>query len=183
MKKGILLLIIFFIASSTTPAFFNPINSTQDKNIILNEVNPFTYCCIRHKGPYSEMENIISTLMYSMQRQNITPQGPMITIYYNNPADVLPNALEWEIGFPVTPQTFAQTPLEKKQWNYRLVAVAMHIGPYEKSNQTITEIMDWIENNNYIQDGPILGKYLNMPSSTTKPEDIRTEIWIPCEKK
>jgi effector-binding domain-containing protein len=34
----------------------------------------------------------------------------------------------------------------------------------------------------YVADGPLLERYLNNPMQV-KPEELRTEIWIPCAKK
>lgn len=34
----------------------------------------------------------------------------------------------------------------------------------------------------FIQAGPVLEKYLTMPTPETKPEEQRSEIWIPYQK-
>jgi len=58
----------------------------------------------------------------------------------------------------------------------------VHIGPYAKTGETIQRLMDWIKAQGYIAAGPILERYLNNPMQV-KPEELRTEIWIPAWKK
>lgn len=183
MKKTILVLCFSLITFSASPAVDTQEKASEDTAVSLKEVTPFTYCCIPHKGPFSEIEKIVGMLMGAVQRQNFGPAGAMMGIYYNSPAEVKPEELEWEIGFPITPQINAQSPLQKKQWTYTLVASALHVGPYEATGETIVKILEWMEANSYTQAGPVLEKYLDMSPSTVKPEKLRTEIWVPCKKK
>jgi AraC family transcriptional regulator len=96
---------------------------------------------------------------------------------------VKPEDLEWEMGFPVTVQALVQPPLERKEWNFAQVAASLHKGSYETSGDTIRKIMEWMESNVYSQAGPILERYLDMNPSEVKPEDLKTEIWIPVKKR
>lgn len=183
MKKivliSILLLTIFILAL----AFGNQKESPKEESIALKEVSPFTYCCIPHKGPFTEIEKIIGQLMQATKSQNIFPGGPMIGVYYNSPEKVKPEDLEWEIGFPVTPQATPQAPLEKKQWTFTKIVSALHIGPYEKTGETVIKINEWMKAHNLVHSGPVLEKYLTMPTPETKPEDLKTEIWVPCQEQ
>ena len=171
---------------------FTFISAKNGKNISFNlnqsaielkEVTPFIYCSIRHKGPYSDIETIIRQLMMASRNQNIFPAGPLIGVYYNTPDQVKPANLEWEIGFPITPQVLPQPPLEKKQWNFTLVVSTVHVGPYEKTGETIAKMQEWMKANNLAPSGPLLERYLTMPTPETKPENLKTEIWIPCQKQ
>jgi len=182
LKKTILFLSIILVISSATLAVSNHVSASNNIAVTIEEVSPFAYCCIKHKGPYTDMEKIINLLMPTMKSQNIYPQGPMISIYYNSPDEVEPAELEWEVGFPVTAQALPQIPLEKKLWEHKLVAVATHVGPYETTGETITSIYEWMEANNYEQDGPILGKFLSITSPDATAETTKTEIWIACKK-
>lgn len=84
--------------------------------------------------------------------------------------------------FPVSPQAVVEAPLEKKQWEFTLAASAIHTGPYEETGQTIFKIMEWMQDNELIPAGPVLERYLTMPAPGTKPEDLRTEVRVPCRK-
>ncbi|MGA2533976.1 MAG: GyrI-like domain-containing protein [Candidatus Aminicenantales bacterium] len=150
----------------------------------IKEVKPFTYCVIDHKGPLTGVSDVITQLMQAVQVQNLFPlvRGPMVGVYYNSPAQVKPEELLWEVGFPVTEQAAPKAPLEKKTWNYKTVAEALHSGPYAKAGETIQRLMTWIGANGYVVDGPVLERYMNNPMQV-KPEELRTEIWIPVRKK
>jgi effector-binding domain-containing protein len=181
MKKRILFFTLVVFAFASLSISSSPASSSAVEVTVLN-VTPFAFCSLTHKGPYSDMEAVITELINNMQNQNINPQGPPISIYHSIPEDTPEAELVWEVGFPITPHSEPQAPLQKKVWDYPLVAQAVHIGAYEKSGDTILEMMEWMEANRYAQDGPILGKYLNMPSPDTPPDKLRTEIWIPCKK-
>lgn len=105
----------------------------------------------------------------------------MIGIYYNSPENVKPEELKWEIGFPITKGVSIRPPLELKVWNFTRVVSATHIGPYEKIAEIYPKIFEWMKKNNYRIAGPIMERYFDNPA-TTKPEKLRAEVWVPCEK-
>lgn len=175
MRKLLAICLFFFTFSSATL-------TVAEEVVSLREISPFPYCSIHHKGPFTEIQEVIGKLMQAFQSQNIFPAGPMIGIYYNSPAEVNPEDLDWEVGFPVTAQVMAQAPLEKKQWDLTPVASCLHVGPYEKTTDTISKILDWMKANGYVQTGPVMERYLDMNPAAVKPEELRTEVWIPCQK-
>jgi AraC family transcriptional regulator len=150
----------------------------------IQEVKPFVYCCIVHKGPLADMSAVIGQLMQAMQGQNLfaSIQGPVVGVYYNSPADTKPGELLWEVGFPVAEGATPQSPLGKKEWKYASVATAVHKGPYAKAGETIQRLMDWAKAKGYAIAGPTMERYLNNPMQV-KPEELRTEIWIPVKRK
>jgi len=162
--------------------FHSSLQCVPSTEITVKEITPFSYCCLHHKGPYSDMEPIITQLIAIMQNQNLAPTGTLLSVYYSDPGQVKTQDLEWEVGFPISEQVSVEPPLIKKQWTHQLVVQAVHAGPYEKTSETITEILEWMSSHGYVQDGPILGFYLNMPDSETRPEDLKTEIWVSCKK-
>jgi len=183
MKKTIMISLLVLVFSSF-PLILSAQEKTSDvETVSIKEVSPFTYCCIAHKGPFTEIENVIGKLIQAIRGQNIAPIGPMIGIYYNSPVEVKPEALVWEIGFPIIEQALVLAPLEKKQWNFTTVAAALRTGPYEKPGETYLKIFEWLKFNNYVQAGPAMERYLDQDPSQVKPEELRTEIWIPCKKE
>ncbi|MGD1010714.1 MAG: GyrI-like domain-containing protein [Candidatus Aminicenantales bacterium] len=157
---------------------------SQEPFASMKETAPFTYCSIAHKGPLTDISAVIGQLMQAMQGQSLfaSVRGPMIGIYDNTPGKVKPEDLSWEVGFQVAEQASPQAPLTKKTWNYPAVAAAVHTGPYAKTGETIQRLMDWIKAQGLTAAGPILERYLNNPMQV-KPEELRTEIWIPVRKK
>jgi AraC family transcriptional regulator len=130
------------------------------------------------------MADVITQLMQAVQAQNLFPlvRGPMIGVYYNSPAETKPAELLWEVGFPVAEQAAPQAPLEKKTWDRTTIAEAVHTGPYAKIGETIQRLITWIGGQGYDVAGPMLERYLNNPMQV-KPEELRTEIWIPAKRK
>jgi AraC family transcriptional regulator len=181
MKKIIIISALLFLLSLIHPTLsFQGIAAQEE--ISVREVTSFTYLCLPHKGPFTDFQEVLGNLMLNMRQQNIVPGGPMIGVYYSTPDLVKPEELEWEIGFPITPQTLVQAPLQKKQWIFTTVATAVHKGPYETSGETYQKIAEWLDQNNYESAGPILERYWTDPSQV-RPEELKTEIWAPVRKK
>jgi effector-binding domain-containing protein len=182
MRKQIYLAItaclIFSLAGLSTsmgnPAF------GQDK-FSIKEIPAFSYVCLPCKGPISNFGDKIGELTQFLQMQNIAPMGPLIGVYYSDPNMTKPEDLMWEIGFPVM-ESNAQDPLRFKQWTFTTVLEGTYTGPYDKLAGIYAEMLAWLDANGYVQAGPIMEKYLSDPNST-RPEDYKTEIWIPCRKK
>ena len=183
MKRTIAVFIPILIFASLLSGRAYPASTGQTLAVSVQDIEPFVYFCLRYKGPFSQIQEAIGKLLENAKFQNIAPMGPLIGIYYSSPADVKPEALDWEVGFPTTPQIFVQAPLEKKEWNFTRVAVALHKGFYETVGDTIMKILDWMDSNGYAQGGPILERYMDMDPSSVRPEDLRTEIWVPVKKK
>jgi AraC family transcriptional regulator len=157
----------------------------QDLDIAIKDVQPFTYCAIPHKGPYTDMTAVIGQLVGGMQAQGLFPQirGPMVGIYYNWPGDTKPEDLSWEAGFIISAQASPTPPLVKKVWEHKTVAIAVHVGPYDKAGLAIEKMTAWLAAEGYEAGGPVLERYLDRNPMAVKPEELRTEIWIPCRKK
>ena len=184
LKKTISVLgLALFLISITASAALNTQEETPEKKFAsVKEVSPFSYCCISHKGPFTDIEGIIGQLMHAVQEQKIIPAGPMIGVYYNSPDIVKPEELEWEMGFPISPKIEVKAPLEIKEWKFTLVCSAIHKGPYEETGKTIFKMFEWMQANKLMPAGPVMERYLTMPTPDTKPEDLKSEIWIPCQK-
>ena len=157
----------------------------QEPAISIKQVEPFPYLAIPHKGPYTDMGAVIGQVVGAMQAQGLFAQirGPLVGVYYNSPGAVAPQDLSWEVGFIVTSQTTAEVPLLKKTWDYKTVAAALYVGPYDGVGAAIGKIMSWISANGYVATGPVLERYFDQNPSSVAPDKLRTEIWIPCTKR
>ncbi|MBS3820030.1 GyrI-like domain-containing protein [bacterium] len=182
MKKTILFMIILAASATLVWNLYSTSTAFPDIDISTKEVSPFTYCSMKYQGSYSQFEPAIRSLMQNLQRQSVQPAGPLLGIFFNSPEDTKPQNLEWEVGFPITPQSRVQAPLRKKQWTHTFVVTAVHVGSYETTQETYIQMFEWMETHNLIQKGPILEKYISMPSRGRGAGKARTEIWIPCQK-
>ncbi|MCJ7643884.1 MAG: GyrI-like domain-containing protein [Candidatus Aminicenantes bacterium] len=176
---------LFSSLSIAAPPTASPAASSfQESFASIKEVPPFAYCCIVHKGPISDISNVIGQLIQAMQEQNIFSaiRGPMVAVYYNTQAPADSPDLAWEVGFIVTEQTMPQAPLIKKVWSHNTVAATTHVGPYRQIGETIEKLVAWVGAQGYAANDPLLERYLNSPMQV-KPQELRTEIWIPIVKK
>jgi effector-binding domain-containing protein len=183
MKRTILYLTIavLFLCSAATA---NPVDiARQNVRVTVKEIEPFSYCSVPHSGSFGDLSMVINSLLGVMMSQNISPSGDLIAIYHISPEGGIPENIQYEVGFPITAQALPTTPLMRKDWSYALVAAAEHRGPYDGLADVIDRMLDWIVNNQYQQDGPLLGRFLVIPSQDVRPRDLRTEIWIPIKKK
>ncbi len=180
-KRAILVLAGFGVLLSA--AYFSSTSASQDITASIKEIEPFTYCCIEHTGVFSEMPEAIGNLMVNIREQNVAPQGAIIAVYLDAPDKVEPQALRWEVGFPVTPQALVQAPLLKKTWEYARVAETVHVGPYEKTGETIAKLIEWLTAQGYEAAGPVLEMYFDMDPDAVDPSKLRTQVWIPVIKK
>jgi len=190
VKKAVLFITVLFLVFSATQDLIGLGKSSAKTDVELKEIEPFVYVSLRHKGPFSEIEDVITDLITTIKSLNVHPQGPMIGIFHtvpgpNDPAEM---DLEWEIGFPIAEQTFIQareeikTKLERKVWKHPLVASAMHSGSYQEMGEVITDMFQWMESKGYDKAGPVLVTFLEAGTPEAPPTRQKGEIWIPCKK-
>jgi effector-binding domain-containing protein len=182
MTKRNLPTVLLVLLTASLSAGNAPEPAVQGADVSLKTIEPFAYFCMPVKGSYSQIQEAIGKLMLEIQTQNAMPTGPLMGIFYNSPEEVESSALEWEIGFPVSPSQAIQPPLVLKEWKFTQVAVSMHKGPYADVGKTIAKINDWMAANGWAPAGPMLERYLDMNPAEMKPEDLRTEVWFPCRK-
>ena len=181
MKKKALLAAVILAAAVASPAQIP--EAAEETAVQVKEVSPFAYCCIHKKASFTEIEKTIGELWMHMQKQSIMPTGAMFGIYYSDPETTAAEDLEWEVAFPVTDIATPLAPLEKKAWEYALVASTIHTGPYQETGTSYARVFEWISANGYEQAGPVLERYLTIPGPDVNPEDMKAEIWVPVVKK
>jgi len=168
------------LSSSTFPFPFQTLGKIGE--VTLKEVEPFVYFSLKQKGSFDSIDTVIIQLMETARSQNVFPAGPLLTIFHGDLTNIDPEKMEWEVGFPVTPQALVQAPLERNIWLFSPVVVCLHSGPYEKLGETIRKMLDWMEANGYVQAGPLLQRLASDDPTKITPENLQVEIWIPCKK-
>ncbi|MCX7973388.1 MAG: GyrI-like domain-containing protein [Candidatus Aminicenantes bacterium] len=163
-----------------------PVNTQTSGRIgevVLKKIEPFVYFSLKKKGSFDIIDTIINQLIESARSQNVYPAGPLLTLFHGDLTSIDPENMEWEVGFPVTPQALIQAPLERKVWEFSLVVSCVHIGPFEKIGETIQKMLEWMEVNGYVQVGPLVERSIEAEPSKFRPENLYVELWIPCKKK
>lgn len=180
------LFLLLIIAILVFPSLiFSVAPQTRDRvgEVTLKQVEPFVYFSLKQKGSFESIDTIINQLIETARSQNVYPAGPLLTIFHGDLANIDPEKMEWEVGFPVTPHALVQAPLERKIWEFSPVVACIHAGPYEKMSETIKKMLDWMETNGYAQAGPLLERSVEDDPTKIRAEYFRVEIWIPCKKK
>lgn len=179
--------ILFSLANFPFSKSLNSHLNAQTKErvgeVVLKPVEPFVYFSLKQKGSFEIIDTIINRLIETARSQNVYPAGPLLTLFHGDLTSIDPENMEWEVGFPVTPQALVQAPLERKIWDYTLVVSCIHAGPYEKIGETIQKMLDWMNANDYVQVGPLVEKSIEADPTKLRPENLYVELWIPCKKR
>lgn len=174
MKRIIFVFILVFFMSFVLPA--------GEQKVVIKDMEPFWYAAMEFEGSFTQMEKNVGIFMQEFFKQGLTPGGPVLGIYYNDPMQVKEEDLKWAIGFPIAADAAVQEPLKKVQTKFKKAAVYLHIGPYEQLDKAYAKVMKYIDDNGYKMIMPTYDRYLNNPNEV-KPEELKTETIVPVEKK
>lgn len=190
MKKIILALWILSLSAvllpaqetATVPLPNMPLDERQRLPEI-QDVKPFAYAYLEYKGAYAQIPLKIQEFMAAFFKQKLTPSGMFFAMYLNNPHIVKEEELCWRLGFPVHADAIVAAPLQKAEYNFTQVAYYLYIGPYDKVDYAYGKIAGFLAFHGYQAAGPSLERYLDQNPQTVKPEELRTEVLVPVEKK
>lgn len=172
MKKIIILLFIIIFA-------FFMVNAQQD--VVIKDAQTFCYVSMDFQGSFKLFSQKTSIFMKEFFKQDLTPSGPLLGVYYNSPKEVKEEELKWGIGLPVLNDLKVQEPLKIGDFKYKKIAEYLYIGPYEKSEGAYNKIFKYIKDKGYKIVGPFFESYLNNPSQV-KPEELKTNIFVPVKE-
>lgn len=155
----------------------------QSQEVVIQDSAPFSYAYLECRGSYQQIPAKINEFMQVFFKQNLMPVGNFFGMYLNSPGEIKEEDLLWRLGFPIAGEETVATPLQKGECQAIKTAVYLYIGPYEKVSDAYAKIFEFIGKNGYKQAGPVMEKYLDMNPDAVKPEDRKTEINLPVEKK
>ncbi len=156
----------------------------KEPQISVKRVESLTVAYASHKGPYEAMPEVFQKVMGWIQEEGLQMAGPPMGVYYNDPGEVAPEELLWEVQWPIVPKEGKEGKGEVKVKTTEPMEVAftIHRGAYDQVGQAYTRLEKWIEENDYGIGGPARSIYLNDPNSVP-PESLKTEIQFPVVKK
>lgn len=153
------------------------------QEVVIQDATPFTYAYLECSGSYSQIPAKIGMFMQEFFKQNLMPAGNFFGMYLNAPGQVKEEELQWRLGFPVPADAAVAAPLLKGECKATKMAVYLYVGPYEKVGSAYGKMFEFIAKGGFKAAGPTMEKYLDMDPAAVKPEDLKTEINIPVEKK
>jgi AraC family transcriptional regulator len=155
----------------------------KSQEVQIQDTAPFTYAYLECSGSYQQIPAKIGLFMQEFFKQKLMPAGNFFGMYLNSPGQVKEEELQWRLGFPIAKDAAVAAPLQKGECQATKIAFYLHVGPYDKVGAAYGKVFEFIEKNGYKVAGPPMEKYLDMNPMAVKPEDLRTEINVPVEKK
>ncbi len=155
----------------------------QGQEVTIRDSAPFNYAYLECRGSYQQIPAKINEFMQAFFKQNLMPAGNFFGMYLNSPGEIKEEDLLWRLGFPIAGEESVAAPLLKGECQATQIAVFLYVGPYEKVSDAYRKIFEYIEKNGFKMAGPCIEKYLDMNPEAVKPEDRKTEINVPVEKK
>lgn len=153
--------------------------------VTIKTTEPVTVAYIPMTGPFSLINQTFGRLFSWIGENGYTPAGPAMGVYFDDPAQVKPENLTWELRVPLSTERDPAAPdasgVGIKTVPPIVVASATYKGPYEKIGPVYGEIAEWIMGNGYQIIGPPQEVYLNDPA-TTSPDELLTELRFPVQK-
>ncbi len=196
-KTGVLLVLITLVAVSAMASSAQDCNenlapgpdtsraqTAKPPEVQLRTDTAFVYCALEMTGSYAQHQTAFEKLFATSMEQGIyggTPFG----VYWNDPSTTPVEQLKWEIGFSVPAGQVVKEPLKLKTWKFTTMAVLDYSGEFEGEGMTkaYNEVFTWIGEHGYQPAGPIMERFLNVPSANEKGVYIgRVEITVPVEK-
>ena len=170
--------VLFFIA-----AVFLSLNASTLLNAELKfqikNVSPQYVLLLKGKSSVQtigqDMGSMYDKIYGYLETNTINPVGPPIALYFSEPGP------EWEIAVavPVPDGTMGQGAIESTTLPGGKMVSTMHIGPYEKLNESWSALSDWMKNGKYNPAGPGREVYLLGPPQESDPVKFRTELLWP----
>lgn len=137
---------------------------------------------MKHKGPLSDMEVMISKLTGWVEDKEIKTIGDYFVIFYRMPDRVKEDDVVYDLGVPISDDEVDKTPeIDIADMIEHKVLSGIHEGAHENIRDSYTEIIEFSEENHYDIIGSPKEVLLNGPIGVD-PENHLVEIQIPVIK-
>lgn len=149
-------------------------------------LEPQTVLFVRKTGPYGEASAaaFAALMSFAYSHKLMDKETRMIGISHDSPDITDADKLRYDacitLSQPVEPQgEFSLQTIAGGQY-----ALFVHKGPYEQFDETYRLIFgQWLgQSGEQLRDDPIFERYLNRDPRRTKPENLRTEIYVPLSR-
>lgn len=152
----------------------------------VTETEPFSYAAVEMTGSYDNHGDAFMKLYSAAGAQGLPMTAAPFGIYWNSPDDTAEEDLKWEIGFPVAADQKIEAPIVLKKWGWTTVIQKDFEGVVDGDEITAVyyAMYEWIGANGYEMAGPMLQRFLGMPSPNEKGETVgKVQIVFPVQKK
>lgn len=140
---------------------------------------------VRRMGPYKEAaEAAWGTLCcFAYGRSLMTNDTLLIGIGHDSPEITVEDKIRFDACVTCSAGVKPEGEVGVQTIKGGRYAVFLHKGPYEELSETYRNIFaDWLAASGFnLRDHPHFEVYLNRDPRRTKPENLRTEMWVPVE--
>ncbi|MET1257019.1 AraC family transcriptional regulator [Aliikangiella maris] len=158
-------------------------NKVKTMQVDIIQLQPISIISARGRGDYATAANQAwSCLMHFMySNRYMQKQTRMFGITYDDPSVTEPDNIRYDACVSNDQQLTVSGELANSIIQGGTYARALHKGPYERLNTTYEYLFyQWLPESQYqLRDLPPFEKYLNRDPRRTKPENLRTEVYIP----
>lgn len=153
----------------------------------IKQLKPIPVLCVRKRGSYTEAaEAAWSQLMrFTYGNKLMNPETKSYGICHDDPSVTESENIRYVACVSESPSVELDDGIESDVIEGGLYAVFLHKGSYQNLPETYAAIYrQWLGESDYqLRDLPPFERYLNRDPRKTKPENLKTEIYIPVTKK
>jgi len=154
---------------------------TADVDVEIAEFGPVFIAYTSNTGPYDTVGKAIGSFMQHLGKQKIKPVGPLMCIYYDDPAATPANELRWDIAMEVAEGTKVAAPLKTKVIERCLVARTAFRGMPEKLGPVYAGLTREAVARGYRTVGPAIELHTGMPTGRMMNCTINFAVAAPEE--
>lgn len=151
----------------------------------MRELQEMKVLFVKKSGPYAEVAGKAwETLMkFAYQHRLLSPATLCIGIGYDDPSVTPEEQLRYDACITFTGDVQPEGEIGLQTIAGGRYAVFLHKGAYSGLYETYRGIFaGWLPTSGYtLREAPCFEKYLNRDPRRTKPENLRTEIWVPLQ--
>lgn len=149
--------------------------------IDVKDTPPLNALCIEYTGSYGLVGKLFESLSAFTGQKSIKITGAPFGMYYDDPAQTPPEKLRADVCVPIEGVPEVTLPMKVKSFPPQKVASTVFKGPMHEAAKALPPVFDWMAKNSWKPAGPVIETYLDDPGKV-KPEEQRTEIWVPITK-
>jgi AraC family transcriptional regulator len=150
----------------------------------IRNIDPMPVLFVRRTGPYYQAagEAFGVLCQFAGPRGLLGPASRMIGISHDDPHVTEESKFRYDACVTIDREVTPEGEVRMKSIAGGKYAIFLHAGAYEGFQQTYDEIFKaWLPGSGEkLREEPCFEVYLNSPDQV-KPEDLRTEIWLPLQ--
>lgn len=141
------------------------------------------YLYLEHRGSYTGTGALIPTLQAAMVREGVEPAGAPFALYYDDPGKVPVSKLRSRACIPVSGPPVAWDGVRQDVLPSTTVVYAFVGGPYPEVPRAYPRLYAYLERMNWVENGPVVERYLVAPGEVSSFAELVTEVQIPATQR